>query len=191
MASNKHTINNKPLLGASHPGAVFLIGFMGCGKTYWGKQLGERLGVPFYDLDDRIEQSEGRTINEIFETEGEEYFREKEKEALMLFTETHHSFVMATGGGTPCFLNNIDYMNRKGTTIWIHCSVECLQKRLSGEKEKRPLIKNLDDEALKAYIIRKAGDRKIFYQQADVVVDEDGLTLESFYAKIFQTEINE
>ena len=146
--------------------------------------------MPFYDLDDQIEQSEGCTISEIFEKRGEEYFREREKEALVLVTETHRSFVMATGGGTPCFLNNIDYMNRKGTTVWINCSAECLQKRLSGEKEKRPLIKNLDDEALKAYIIKKVGDRKIFYQQADVVMYEDELNLESFFQKIYQTEIN-
>ncbi len=187
----EHNNNNS---GISSPfsgtGGIFLIGFMGCGKTYWGKQLGERLGVPFYDLDDRIEQNEGRTISEIFKAEGEEYFREREKEALMLITETHHSFVMATGGGTPCFLNNIDYMNRKGTTIWINCSAEYLQKRLAGEKEKRPLIKDLDDEALKAYIIKKVGDRKIFYQQADVVIYEDELNLESFYSKILKTQIN-
>lgn len=190
MANDKQLQKKPAPQGAAHTGAIFLIGFMGCGKSYWGKRLGERLQVPFYDLDDKIEQSEGRTISEIFEQEGEEYFREKEREALVLVAETHHSFVMATGGGTPCFLNNIDYMNRKGTTIWINCTAESLQKRLSGEREKRPLIKNLDDEALKAFIVKKVGDRKIFYQQADVIMYENDLNLESFYAKIFQTEIN-
>lgn len=169
---------------------IFLIGFMGSGKSYWGKQLGKKLQVPFFDLDEQIEQSEGRSIAQIFAQEGEEYFREKEKELLMLFTETHVSFVMATGGGTPCFFNNIDYMNQKGTTIWINCSAECLMQRLKGEKEKRPLIKNMQEDQLKAYIIKKVGDRKIFYQQASEIIYEEELSLENFLGKIFHTENN-
>lgn len=167
-------------------GPVYLIGFMGCGKSYWGKKLAGQLQVPFYDLDEQIEQSEGKTITELFESEGEEYFRKLEKEVLYLLSETHETFVMATGGGTPCFFNNIDYMNRKGTSIWINCSAECLAQRLSGEKEKRPLIKDLDDEGLKAYIIKKVGDRRLFYQLANHVIYEDQLNMDSFLNKILQ-----
>ena len=119
---------------------IFLIGFMGSGKTHWGKQLSEKLQLPFFDLDSVIEENEEKEITEIFAETGEEHFRLLEKDVLYLLTESHESFVMATGGGTPCFFNNIDYMKRRGTTVWINCSVECLHSRLAKEKEKRPQI---------------------------------------------------
>jgi shikimate kinase len=174
-----------PLRGT---GAVYLIGFMGSGKSYWGKQLGQALGVPFFDLDEKIEENEERPITEIFAVEGEEYFRRIESEVLMMLTETHHSFVMATGGGTPCYFNNIDYMNKKGTTIWINCQVDCLFSRLVHEKEKRPLLKDLSDEQMKTYITKKLGDRKIFYQQASEILYEHELSLDNFLGRILQEE---
>lgn len=171
-------------------GAIFLIGFMGSGKSYWGKQLGQALKVPFFDLDERIEENEGRPITEIFAAEGEEYFRRKESEVLMLLTETHDNFVMATGGGTPCFFNNIDYMNKMGTTIWINCSVNCLFDRLRDEKTSRPLLKELTEDQMKGYITKKLGDRKIFYQQATEIIYEEEQTLENFLDKICHEEKN-
>ncbi|OLY94851.1 hypothetical protein BUE76_13970 [Cnuella takakiae] len=161
---------------------------MGCGKSYWGRQLAQKLQVPFLDLDEQIEDMAGKKIAEIFAVDGEEFFRRREKEMLMHLTESTPAFVMSTGGGTPCFFNNIDYMNRMGKTIWINCSAECLAERLKGEKEKRPLISTLDDEQLKAYIVKKVGDRKIFYQQAREVIYEDQLSLDNFLDKILNTE---
>jgi len=96
---------------------IFLIGFMGCGKSHWGKQLSQKLQMPFFDLDEKVEENEGKTITEIFADYGEEYFRLLEKDVLHLLTESHESFIMATGGGTPCFYNTIDYLNAKGTTV--------------------------------------------------------------------------
>ncbi|HVG14881.1 MAG TPA: shikimate kinase [Chitinophagaceae bacterium] len=164
---------------------IYLLGFMGCGKTHWARLISEKLGIPYFDLDDAIVQSEKRTINELFTEEGEEYFRRKEKEILTSITETKGSFVMACGGGTPCFFNNIDYMNRNGTTIWINCSIDCLHARLVKEKDKRPLIRTLSDEELRSYIIKKYADRKIFYQQASVILNEDHITLEKMLEPIF------
>lgn len=164
---------------------IFLIGFMGSGKTYWGKQLSEKLQLPFFDLDSVIEEKEEKEITEIFSETGEEHFRLLEKDVLYLLTESHDSFVMATGGGTPCFFNNIDYMKRRGTTVWINCSVECLHSRLAKEKEKRPLISTIPDEELKNFIIKKFSDRKIFYQQAQLVVNEDDATLDTLVERIF------
>ena len=83
---------------------IFLIGFMGCGKTHWGKKISQKLNIPFFDLDEKIIEHEGRSIPEIFEKDGEEYFRLVEKDVLHMITESHETFVMATGGGTPCFL---------------------------------------------------------------------------------------
>ena len=158
---------------------------MGCGKTHWGKEISRKLSIPFFDLDEQIVASEGKSINDIFASEGEEFFRLKEKEVLYLVTESHESFVMACGGGTPCFYNNIDYMNKSGTTVWINCSVDCLFSRLVKEREKRPLIRDLSDAQLRAFIIKKFADRKIFYQQASVIISEDDIKLDKVIETIF------
>jgi shikimate kinase len=158
---------------------------MGCGKTHWGKQVSQKLQLPFFDLDALIEEREGKTITEIFAEMGEEYFRMLEKDVLYMVTESHPSFVMACGGGAPCFFNNIDYMKSRGTTVWINCSTDCLYSRLVNEKDKRPLIRSIPDDELKSYIIRKYSDRKIFYQQADVILAEDDVNLEALIEKTF------
>ncbi|MDQ3278473.1 MAG: shikimate kinase [Bacteroidota bacterium] len=164
---------------------IYLIGFMGCGKTHWGVQLSHKLQIPFFDLDSLIEEREGKNITAIFAEMGEEYFRMLEKDVLYLVTESHENFVMATGGGTPCFFNNIDYMKRRGTTLWINCSVDCLHSRLVKEKDKRPLISNIPDDELRSFIIKKYSDRKIFYQQANTVLSDDDVTLERLIEKTF------
>lgn len=171
-------------------GKIFLIGFMGCGKSYWGKLLSQKLKFPYFDLDEQIESSEGKTITQIFALEGEEYFRLKEKEILYILTESHESFVLSTGGGTPCFYNNIDYMNNAGTTVWINSSVNTMFDRLIKEKEKRPLIRNLTDEQLRAYIAKKYADRRIYYQQASVIVHADNIDLQQLTNQIFHPESN-
>jgi shikimate kinase len=164
---------------------IFFIGFMGSGKTYWGKQLSEKLHLPFFDLDEQIISHEERSITEIFSTKGEEYFRLLEKDILHIITESHENFVMACGGGAPCYYNNIEYLNHSGTTIWINTSIETLFQRLIKEKETRPLIKDLSKEQLKGFIIKKFSDRKIYYEQADIIIDEDPVQLEDLVEKIF------
>ena len=160
---------------------------MGCGKTHWGKLLSEKLAIPFFDLDKQIEEQEEKTINQIFKQEGEEYFRLLEKDVLHSIIEGHESFVMATGGGTPCFFNTIDYLKDNGTVVWINCSIDCLHNRLIKEKNNRPLIKDLDDNQLRFYITKKFSDRKIYYQQATTKVNEDNLSLDHLINKIFHT----
>ncbi|HEY6505420.1 MAG TPA: shikimate kinase [Chitinophagaceae bacterium] len=164
---------------------IFLIGFMGSGKTYWGRQLSQKLSIPFFDLDEQLINSEGRSINEIFEKFGEEYFRLKEKGTLHIITESHASFVMACGGGSPCYFNNIEYMNQSGTTVWINTPIQVLFKRLLQEKEQRPLLKGLTDQQLMGFIIKKYADRKIFYEQADIIIDDEEISLDHFIEKVF------
>lgn len=158
---------------------------MGSGKTHWGKLLGEKLNLPFFDLDEQIIANEGKSVEEIFLEYGEEYFRLLEKDVLHILTESHESFIMATGGGTPCFFNNIDYLKKNGLSIWINTSVDVLYNRLLVDSDKRPLIKNLTDIELRDFISKKFSDRKIFYQQAELIIDDELIKLNEFVEKIF------
>jgi shikimate kinase len=164
---------------------IFLIGFMGSGKTFWGRQLSEKFRLPFFDLDEQIESNEGKTINQLFDEYGEEYFRLLEKDTLHIITESHDSFIMATGGGTPCYFNNIDYMNKAGTTVWVNTSVDILNDRLVKEKDNRPLLKDLDDVQIKNFILKKYADRKIYYEQAEIVMEEESKSIDKIAELIF------
>jgi shikimate kinase len=164
---------------------IFLIGFMGSGKTHWGRLLSQKLGIPFFDLDEQVTGHAGKSIPEIFETEGEEQFRLKEKDILHIITESHESFVMACGGGSPCYFNNIEYMNQAGSTVWINTPLDVLFNRLVKEKAQRPLIMDLSDEQLKNFIYKKFADRRIYYEQADMAVDEEHVQLDDLINKIF------
>ncbi len=163
------------------PEKIFLIGFMGVGKSHWGARLADRLGHPYVDLDERVSANAGgRTVLEIFDQEGEEYFRQLESDTLQSLTRDYPRFVMACGGGTPCFLNNLDTMKRNGLVIWLRADAAELLPRLLAGKESRPLIRDLGPEQLESYIIRKLGDRNIYYQQAQRAVQERELNEENF-----------
>jgi shikimate kinase len=178
----KENIHFKTITGGMK---IFLIGFMGSGKTHWGGLLSKKLGIRCFDLDEQVTEHAGMSIPEIFAADGEEQFRLLEKEVLHMLTESHESFVMACGGGTPCYFNNIEYMNRCGTTVWINVPLDTLFERLVKEKDKRPLIKDLADEQLKGFISKKFADRKIYYEQARLTVDELPVQLERLIDKIF------
>ena len=157
---------------------IFLIGFMGSGKTHWGRLIAERLRLPFFDLDSVITEKEGKTISDIFAEKGEEYFRYREKEILEEVVINHDEFILSSGGGTPCFFNNIEFMKKNGQVIWLNTSVEVLKKRLIRERMSRPLIRSIGEAEIRAYIIRKLGERKMYYEQADVMVNEENILLE-------------
>jgi shikimate kinase len=158
---------------------IFLIGFMGSGKTHWGRMLSEKLQLPFFDLDYVITQTEKKSISDIFTEKGEEYFRYKEKEVLEELVNDHQKFILSCGGGTPCFFNNILFMKKEGKVIWLNTSVDILKERLLKERMSRPMIRAIGDTELKTYIIRKLGERKMYYEQANVTVDEEKITLSS------------
>jgi len=158
---------------------------MGSGKTHWGRLLSEKLKLPFFDLDEQVVFAEKKSINEIFADNGEEHFRVKEKELLHAITESYPDFIMSCGGGAPCYFNNIEYMNKSGTTVWLNTPLEILFKRLIGEKDQRPLLKDLSDDQLKSFIKKKFADRKIYYEQADMVIEDENITLDQFIEKVF------
>ena len=172
-------------MGAGPVMKIFLIGFMGSGKTHWGRLLSQKLGLPFFDMDEQVATHAGKSIPEIFAVDGEEQFRMLEKEVLYIITESHDSFVMACGGGLPCFFNNIEYMNQSGTTVWINTPADVLYARLIKEKANRPLIRDLSDEQLRVFVTRKFADRRIYYEQAAVKVEEEPLLLDDLIEKIF------
>lgn len=157
---------------------------MGTGKTYWCKKLAKKLKVGGYDLDFLIESHEERTIAEIFAEEGEAYFRRAESRILHWFKEKK-SFVLATGGGTPCFHENMQWMNEQGITIWIDEPVEVLVARLQPEKEHRPLIKNLSDAELKQFLTDKLVQRYPFYHQATYHLQGNAIS-DAGFAKILK-----
>jgi len=164
---------------------VFLIGFMGSGKTHWGKQLAAQLTIPFFDLDEVITTLEKRTIPEIFAESGEESFRITEKKCLEELIENHSSMVLSCGGGTPCFFNNIDLMKKYGIVVWLNTNIEILLQRLLKEKLTRPLLKNMADAELKSYIIRKLNERRMYYEQSDVILDnENSISVNAFIQTI-------
>ena len=160
---------------------IFLIGFMGAGKTHWGKQVANRMGIPFHDLDELIVVHEGKSITEIFAESGEEYFRLTEKTLLEELVEKEDSMIISCGGGTPCFFNNIDFMKRYGIVVWLNTHVEVILQRLMKERMHRPLLKDIKDEDLRGHIVRKLNERRMYYEQADVIIDkEDSISMNDF-----------
>ena len=161
---------------------------MGSGKTHWGKLLSSKLQLPFRDLDSLIVEKEQRSVSDIFAAEGEEYFRYKEMEMLEELIGREENFILSCGGGTPCFFNNIEFMKKSGKVVWLNTSVEVLKERLLKERMSRPLIREVDDDELKRFIIRKLSERKMYYEQADVMVNEESITLEELIRVLLQNE---
>lgn len=161
---------------------LFLIGMMGSGKSYWTKRLSKKLKLGGYDLDFLIESQEEKTIAEIFAADGEDYFRKSEAKILRWFGEKK-SFVLATGGGTPCFNDNMAWMNQQGITVWIDEPIGLLAERLQPEKDHRPLIKHLSDEELEAFLANKLKERYPFYKQAACHLRGDAIS-DAGFAKI-------
>ncbi len=156
---------------------IFLIGFMGSGKTTHGRVLAKKLGYRFMDMDRYIELENGMSIPQIFESKGEEAFREMEKAALASLC-TEDQLVIATGGGAPCHLDNMNRMKRCGLTIYLQLPPDALLQRLRDAKKKRPLISGKSREELLEYIAATLREREPFYREAHIVVDGMNLTTE-------------
>jgi shikimate kinase len=149
---------------------IFLIGFMGSGKSTTGKKLASHLNWSFIDLDEKIEIMTGMKIKNIFSEKGETFFRKVESETLHgIVSETNT--VISTGGGTPCFGDNMDFMISNGLTIYLTMTPARLQSRLADSSDHRPLLKDIGKEELKEYIARKLSEREKWYSRAEIIVD--------------------
>lgn len=153
---------------------IFLVGYMGAGKTTLGRALAKTLGLQFVDLDCYIEERYHKTISQIFADKGENGFRELEKRMLHEAGE-FENVVISTGGGTPCFFDNMDYMKSQGTTVYLDVPVERLFIRLSIARHKRPLIKEKNDEELRAFISEQLEKREGYYRKAEYTFIADRL----------------
>ena len=144
---------------------------MGCGKSYVGRNLAPLLGFEYIDVDKYIEEKEGLTIKEIFEQKGEDYFRLQEKEFIAQ-VDSEENLVVSTGGGAPCFFDNMDVMNEKGLTIYLNRNKEKTIWRLLKGQYKRPLIANLNQEELEKFYDERLESRKPFYEKAKLHVGD-------------------
>lgn len=154
--------------------AIILIGYMCVGKTTIGKELAKRRGQMFYDLDWYIEERFHKRVPQIFAEEGEEAFRKKERNMLHEVAE-FENVVVSCGGGTPCFFDNIDYMNQAAEVIYLKASPETILSHLKISKGKRPLLEGMSPEELQTFVTDQIQTREDFYLRARHVVDVDVL----------------
>lgn len=153
-----------------HQGPIFLVGFMGAGKTTIGRMLAQATNRIFIDLDDLIEARTGKAIPVIFETDGEQVFRLEEHSALTSL-KGKENLIVSTGGGCPAFFDNMEWMIQHGTTIYLRCHPGCLFHRIAPEKSRRPLIAALEDVAIMEYILETIRKRLPFYTQSTITVN--------------------
>jgi shikimate kinase len=153
---------------------IFLIGFMGSGKSHWGKIWAEEKGMDFFDLDQLLEIQEGKSILELFETAGEEGFREMES-SLLRNLPLHSASIVACGGGTACYHHNMAWMNTHGTTVYLMASADELCERLLLQTHERPLLKGLHSDELHGYIAEKLEERLPYYLNARIHLPVDSL----------------
>jgi len=156
---------------------IYLIGYMGSGKSTLGKKLAKHAGLQFIDMDHYIEKRNCKTVPQLFEEYGEEGFRKRERKALEELSE-FTDVVIATGGGAPCFFDNIDLMNRTGKTIYLNVHPKILAGRLLKSKTERPLIKGKSKEELMSFIDETLKKRNAFYVQAQYQVDRPNVNLD-------------
>lgn len=151
---------------------------MGTGKTHWGRQWAAANAISFYDLDEVIEKEEGRSVAKIFERNGEDYFRQKEAIVLRSMFEVDNC-IIACGGGTPCFFDNLKWMNENGTTISLIADADYILGNVKKEEGKRPLFKDVNEAEVLFFIQKKLEERMPFYTAANFVFEAQNLNIHS------------
>lgn len=153
------------------PVIFFILGFMASGKSTWGSKLGEDQRIPFIDLDDRIVKKAGKSIPAIFEEDGSVAFREIEASCLRELSNLENGkYIVACGGGTPCFFDNMEWMNSHGTTILLDVPPAVIAERLGSSDSQRPLTKDWDKEEILSFILPLLQQRNNIYLQAKHVI---------------------
>lgn len=158
---------------------VFLIGYMGCGKSTIGRYIAKDMGWRFIDMDDYVEKQIGCSISQFFADKGEDEFRKAEAQALKNLASESNA-IIATGGGAPCHFDNIDVMRAAGLTIYIKVEPQVLAARLKDAKNQRPLLAGKSDDELLDFISSQLKNREPFYSKAEMSVDGDRLPFSAY-----------
>jgi shikimate kinase len=151
---------------------IFLIGYMGCGKSSLGRKIARRADMRFVDMDSLIEEREGASVSDIFHYAGEEYFREKEREIIEEMAAAEDDVVVSTGGGVPAWRDNMERMNQIGTSVYLRRTAKQIASRLSPHgRYKRPKLRGLNDEELVAFMTENMAEREPFYSRATITLN--------------------
>ena len=164
---------------------IYILGFMGSGKSTAGKKLASLLDWSFIDLDERIEEFTGKTIPEIFSEYGEDYFRNVESKILKSIIQSNT--VISTGGGSPCFSDNMDHMLKNGLTVYLKLTPGQLKSRLSSSSGERPLIKNVRNEELLDFIKEKLASREKWYNRAEMIIEVTDLDINMLHSLVLSS----
>ncbi|MCL7764437.1 shikimate kinase [Polaribacter sp. Z014] len=156
---------------------IVLLGYMASGKSSIGKRLSKKLSMKFLDLDDYIIEKEKMSVSEIFKTKGEVYFRLIENKYLKEILDKDEKYILALGGGTPCYANNMEEINNSdANSIYLQGSTATMIERLIRKKAKRPLIASLGDDKIPEFVAKHLFERRPFYEQAKTIVKIDNKT---------------
>jgi shikimate kinase len=165
---------------------IVLIGYMGSGKTSVGKKLAKKLNMMFLDLDEQIERNENMKISELFKTKGEIYFRKLETIQLQTLLSGKNNFVLAVGGGTPCYANNMALINNYAQSFYLKASLKTIYDKLIkvNNKNKRPLIADISDDDLTEFIAKHLFERMPYYEKAGQIINIDNKSKEQIIEAI-------
>ena len=164
---------------------IVLLGYMASGKSTIGREISKKLDMKFIDLDDYISKREKRAISDIFKVKGEIYFRRIESLYLSEILNSKDNFILSLGGGTPCYSNNMDLiMNSEAVSIYIKAGIKTLVSRLTAEKNKRPLVAELEDDKLVEFVAKHLFERGFFYEQASMTVNTEDKSAEEITTEI-------
>jgi len=156
-------------------GSIYIVGYMGAGKSSGGRRLARTMNVPFVDTDEALMASSGMEVSEIFSAHGELGFRKMERQVLRALSSFDGTRVIATGGGTPCFEDNMAYMLSHGTVVYFKVAPSSLIPRLMAKRKNRPLLEPISEEDLPGFIQQHLEEREAHYKQAHITVDADAL----------------
>jgi shikimate kinase len=164
---------------------VVLIGYMGSGKSVVAKNLANQIGISAVELDEMIEKKCEMSIQELFSSKGELFFRKEEHQLFLNLLNDENDMIISTGGGTPCYFNNHELLNGENViSIYLKASIDTLYNRLLKGKKKRPLIADLNDSEIKEFIAKHLFDRSFYYNQATYKVNVDTKTIDEIVAEI-------
>ena len=163
---------------------IVLLGYMGSGKSTVAKALSKALDLPFTDLDDYIIDKEQMSIKEIFEAKGEIYFRLQESKYLKEWLDNNDEAILALGGGTPCYANNMELIKKAAVSFYLKGSIPTICQRLRSEKEQRPLIAAFNEEQLTEFVAKHLFERRNFYEQADQTIPIDQKSIDEIMQDI-------